>query len=141
RAQPQPGAGGTAEAKKRERTLMHPQITQIAQIDDKNDPRTYAIIGAAMEVHGHLGCGFLEAVYQEALAEEFGNRGVPYRREVELPVFFKGKKLRTTYRIDFICYDSVAPELKALLHLSPVEEALMRFVLSAIFAKSADRTS
>ena len=89
----------------------------------EKDPRTHAIIGAAMEVHRELGCGFLEPVYQEALALEFDLVKLPYRREAELPVFYKGKKLGATYRPDFICYDSVVVELKALARLSGTEEA------------------
>jgi GxxExxY protein len=89
----------------------------------EKDPRTHAIIGAAMEVHRELGCGFLEPVYQEALALEFDLRKLPYRRETELPVFYKGKKLSATYRPDFICYDSVVVELKALARLGGNEEA------------------
>ena len=57
----------------------------------KKDPRTYELIGAAMEVHRELGCGFLEAVYQEAYAIELIKRVMPYRREVDLPVFYKGQ--------------------------------------------------
>lgn len=67
------------------------------------DPQTYAIIGAAMEVHRELGHGFLEAVYQEALAIEFGLRGIPYEREKEIEVVFKGVTLKTGYRADFLC--------------------------------------
>lgn len=87
------------------------------------DPRTYAIIGAAMEVHKQLGPGFLEAVYQEALAVELDLRQVPYNREVELPVFYKGRRLATNYRADFVCYDEVIVELKALSKLGGVEQA------------------
>ncbi len=97
----------------------------------ERDARTYAIIGAAMEVHGHLGCGFLEAVYQEALAIEFERRGIPYRREVELPVFYKGTRLNTAYRADFLCYDAVVVELKALSKLSGTEESQILNYLKA----------
>jgi len=73
----------------------------------QRDPKTYAIIGAAMEVHRQSGYGFLEAVYQEALALELKQRQIPSRREVELPIFYKKQRLDTSYRADFICYDSV----------------------------------
>ena len=102
-------------------TLL-PKSAKSAQSADA-DPRTHAIIGAAMEVHRELGCGFLEPVYQEALALELATRGVPYRREPELRVFYKGKKLNSQYRADFICFDSVVIELKGLAHMSGTEEA------------------
>ena len=90
---------------------------------EKRDSRTYSIIGAAMEVHRHLGCGFLESVYQEAMALEMTARGIPYRREVEIPVFYKNQHLSASFRADFLCFDSIIVELKAPASLSGVEEA------------------
>ena len=89
----------------------------------ENDPRTFAIIGAAMEVHRQLGCGFLEAVYQEALAFEFASRKISFKREVCLPIHYKERLLATAYCADFICFDGVVVELKALAHMSGTEEA------------------
>lgn len=89
----------------------------------EEDKRTYAIIGAAMEVHKVLGHGFLEPVYQEALAIELKMRNIPFQREVDLEVSYKGKPLRTSYRVDFICYDSVIVELEALSRIGTIEES------------------
>jgi GxxExxY protein len=65
-----------------------------------------------------LGHGFLEAVYQEALAIEMQCRGIPFQTEVELPVSYKGTRLRCAYRADFVCFDQVIVEMKALRALS-----------------------
>lgn len=89
----------------------------------ERDPRTYAIIGAAMDVHRELGHGFLEPVYQEALALEMERQGIPFRREVQLPIRYKDQQLTATYKADFICYDSVVVELKALNAVGGQEES------------------
>ncbi|MFI5174661.1 MAG: GxxExxY protein [Terriglobia bacterium] len=98
---------------------------------EQGDPRSYSVIGAAMEVHRQLGCGFLEAVYQEAMDSELTARGIPHHSQVELPVLYKGVRLRTHYRADFICYDSLIVELKALTSLSGVEESQLINYLKA----------
>lgn len=96
---------------------------KVAELAAALDPRTHAIIGAAMEVHNQLGCGFLEAVYQEALAAELALRGIEFAREVELAVVYKGEKLRCGYRADFVCYGEIVVELKAILSLGRIEQA------------------
>ena len=65
-----------------------------------NDPRTYALIGAAMEAHRVLGCGFLEAVYQEALEIKLVQPAIPFQRQVELPIRHKCGFLKKTYLAD-----------------------------------------
>jgi GxxExxY protein len=76
-----------------------------------------------MEVHRRLGYGFLEAVYQEALGIEFAERGVPFRREVEIPIVYRERQITCNYRADFVCYDDVIVELKALRKVTDVERA------------------
>lgn len=90
---------------------------------EERDPQTFAIIGAAMEVHNQLGHGFLEAVYQEALAKELTARRIPFAREAELVISYKGEPLACRYRADFICYGEVIVELKALSAIGGPEEA------------------
>ena len=94
--------------------MIHKQI---------HDPLTYAIIGAAMNVHGILGHGFLEAVYQEAMEYELIALGIPFQREFPLPIQYRDHLLKTSYRTDFLCYDSIIVELKALQKLTGNEEA------------------
>ncbi len=108
---------------------MNPQITQTDA--DSRDPQTRAIIGAAMEVHQQLGPGFLEAVYQEALALELTERAIPYEREKELPVSYKARRLWCAYRADLVCYENVIVELKSLQALSGLEEVQILNYLKA----------
>ena len=89
----------------------------------RRDEQTYDIIRAAMDVHKTLGHGFLEAVYQEALAFEFKHQEIPFQREAELPVYYKSDRLATYYKADFICFQEIIVELKALKALSGTEES------------------
>jgi GxxExxY protein len=75
---------------------------------------SYAIIGAAMAVHNELGPGFLEAIYQEALEIEFQERNIPFTREKLLTVNYKGRTLEKKYNADFVCYNKIIVETKAL---------------------------
>lgn len=99
--------------------------------DLPRDPETYAIIGAAMEVHRELGNGFLEGAYQDALEIELTQRGVPFTREHPVPVTYKGHVLGTPYRADFVCYGSIIVELKAIKALTDVESAQVLHYLKA----------
>ena len=95
------------------------------------DAETYAIIGAAMEVHRVLGCGFLETVYRAALALEFELRSVQCRSEVPIAIHYKQRMLPMGYRADFICFGQVLVEVKALGGVGPVEEAQLLNYLKA----------
>jgi GxxExxY protein len=90
---------------------------------DFDDPQTYAVIGAAMAVHRELGHGFLEAVYHEALAIELSVRQIPFKREPHLPVRYRDRMLRVFYKADFVCFDAVIVEVKALDAIGPIEQA------------------
>src|SRR6185312_9377380 len=83
----------------------------------------YAIIGAAIEVHRELGCGFLEKVYRVALFQELQTRGVPCQAEVTYRIGYKGRPLAVHYRADFVCFDAVIVEVKASVALTRIDEA------------------
>ena len=85
----------------------------------------YAIIGAAMEVYSELGPGFLEAVYHEALEIELADRGVPFESKKQLRIWYKEKRLAKTYEPDFVCYEKIIVEIKALDQLSGREESIL----------------
>jgi GxxExxY protein len=101
------------------------------KIAEERDPQTYAIIGAAMEIHRQLGRGFLEAVYQEAAVVEFPLKQIPFEREVLLPVRYKSIVLPIHYRADFVCFSEIIVEFKALSRLSNVEDAQLLNYLKA----------
>jgi GxxExxY protein len=84
---------------------------------------TEQIIGAAIEVHRHLGPGLLESTYQKCLAREFEVRGIEYRQELILPVEYKGVVADSGYRIDFLVAGAVIVEVKSIEEFHPIHEA------------------
>jgi len=89
----------------------------------QHDPLTHEIIGAALEVHQLLGPGLLESAYEECLAHELSIRKLEFRRQVPVPVVYKGVKLECGYRIDILVAGSVVLELKSIEAIAPVHEA------------------
>jgi GxxExxY protein len=91
--------------------------------EEGKDPRTSTIIGAAIEVHRCLGPGLLESAYEECLCHELHLRGMPFKRQVEVPIQYKGLKLDCGYKIDLIVQDTVVLELKSVEKLLPIHKA------------------
>ena len=90
----------------------------------KNDPKAYAIMGCAINVHSTLGDGFLESAYGDALEIEFKKAGIPYIREDSVRIYYDGQPLPTNWRADFTCFDrSYIVELKAIKAITKVEWA------------------
>ncbi len=98
-------------------------VCEIIEMTLRDEKLTWQIIGAAIEVHKHLGPGLLESVYQVSLARELALRGIPFRREVNIPVLYKGEALDANFRADFIVANRVILELKAIEKLLPIHEA------------------
>ena len=84
---------------------------------------TYKIIGAAMNVHRYFGCGFMEKVYQDALEIELQAQGIPYQREESIFATYRGQQLPTQFIPDFICYNHIIVELKAVKELEDYQRA------------------
>lgn len=78
---------------------------------------SFDIVGAAMQVYNVLGNGFLEAVYQEAFEIELGKRNIPYEREKELVIYYEGIELQKKFYADFVCFEDVIVELKAVSNI------------------------
>ncbi len=91
----------------------------------------YAIIGAAIDVHKFLGPGFLEPVYQEALEIELTSRKLPFEAQKALRIVYKDTPLRKEYVADFVCYEKIIVEIKALDALSGREESQLINYLKA----------
>ncbi len=93
------------------------------QDSEKKDPLTGKIIGCAIEVHRALGPGLLESTYEECICYELKQRGLSIKRQVSLPVKYKGVSLDCGYRLDIVVDEQVIVELKAVDALEPIHEA------------------
>ena len=87
---------------------------------------SFKVIGACMKVHRSLGAGFLEAVYEEALEKEFILQNIPFKRQLKLELYYENEKLKKQYRADFVCYDAIILELKAVSHIPDVFYAQLK---------------
>jgi GxxExxY protein len=103
--------------------LLTTESQRHREIADEKDPRTGAVIGAAIEVHREVGPGLLESAHEECLYHELHLRGLSFERQVPLPVFYKGLNLDCGYKIDLIVKGEVVVELKAIERILPVHEA------------------
>lgn len=92
---------------------------------------SYRLIGLGMETHRELGCGFLEAVYQEAFEILLRQNGILHEREKQLDIYFKGQKLKKKYAADFVCFGRIIIELKAVSELTGSHEAQVMNYLKA----------
>ena len=92
---------------------------------------SYLIVGCCMEVHKRLGCGFKEAVYQEALEREFFVNDLDFEREKRLKILYKGIYLKIEYTPDFVCFDKIVLELKAASELTDILQAQLFNYLKA----------
>ena len=95
------------------------------------EAETFAIRGAVFEVYKEMGSGFLEAVYQECLEKELTQRGIPFVAQPELRLSYKSEILQQTYKPDFICYEEIILELKAVKDIAPEHKAQILNYLKA----------
>jgi GxxExxY protein len=110
---------------------LKPPSTQNSQKDLLFPEESYAIRGAVFEVYREMGCGFLEAVYQECIEKELRLRRIPFVAQQELKLVYKGEPLERTYQPDLICYDSIILELKAVKGICDEHRAQLHNYLKA----------
>jgi GxxExxY protein len=106
-----------------ERHEIHEKKAGITDMQILFKEECYAIQGAVFEVYREMGCGFLEAVYQECLELELRLREIPFVAQPLLTLNYKGERLRQTYHPDFVCYDKIIVELKAVKEIAPEHQA------------------
>lgn len=95
------------------------------------EAESYAILGACFEVYKEKGCGFLEPVYQECLAIEFADRRIPFREKFDLHLTYKKHRLKKTYECDYVCFDTIIVEIKAVAAIDDAFRAQVHNYLKA----------
>jgi GxxExxY protein len=98
-------------------------------LEHQPDPQTFQILGAAMEVHRQMDRGLAESVYCHALAIEFALRAIPFEAERAIQLEYKGHAVGGVCHLDFVCFDGVVIDVKAVSALTPADEAqLMNYL-------------
>jgi len=92
---------------------------------------SFKIMGACFEVYNELGCGFLEPVYQECLEIELATQGIPFRAQDKLKLSYKGRLLKQVYEPDFICWEKIIVDIKAVTELADIHRAQVHNYLKA----------
>ena len=105
--------------------------TRIPQKELLYQKESYAIRGAVFDVYREMGCGFLEAVYQECLEKEMRIRKIPFVSQHPLKLTYKKETLKQTYMPDFVCYDAIVLEIKAVKELCDEHRAQVHNYLKA----------
>lgn len=111
--------------------MMEPQNTLNTQKEFLFKDESYALRGAVFEVYREMGCGFLEAVYQECLEKELRRKCIPFVSQPELKLFYKNEPLNQIYKPDLICYEKIIVELKAVRELCAEHRAQLHNYLKA----------
>ena len=91
--------------------------------EEERDPVSGKVLGAAIEVHKHLGPGLLESLYNRALRVEFVLRGIRFRHQMPVPVSYKGESLGDDFKLDLLIEEKLVVEIKAVSQLNPIHEA------------------
>jgi len=107
------------------------KLSYYSKLAQKYNELTFELIGIALEVHKTLGPGFLEAVYGEAYALELASKNIPFKKEEKIHIKYKDSILKQYYIADFVCYDSIIVELKAVESLMPQHSAQVINYLNA----------
>lgn len=110
---------------------MEPQNTLNTRKNFLFEEESYLLRGAVFEVYREMGCGFLEAVYQECLEKELHRQHIPFVSQPELELFYKQERLQQSYRPDFICYEKIIVEIKAVKEICDEHRAQVHNYLKA----------